>query len=173
MENITQARLVKTELSFSRLIQKLRGCWWHQWEKMLVKGTLNYQFKYNYKDYWNVFFFWGGGNSSYELRNLLTGWKGSTTDILEICLRFWIKIRLPLCHVTHTELDCSQAEKSCCAEVVVSSIVTFSEFFDYIVFIIAHELQVFSQCKRQEETFFCQYFSPLKKIWLSHTRSHI
>lgn len=172
MENITQARLVKIELSFSRLIQKLRGCWWHQWEKMLVKGTLNYQFKYNYKDYWNVFFF-GGGNSSYELRNLLTGWKGSTTDILEICLRFWIKIRLPLCHVTHTELDCSQAEKSCCAEVFVSSIVTFSEFFDYIVFIIAHELQVFSQCKRQEETFFCQYFSPLKKIWLSHTRSHI
>ena len=174
MENITQARLVKIELSFSRLIQKLRGCWWHQWEKMLVKGTLNYQFKYNYKDYWNVFFFLGGGgNSSYEHRNLLTGWKGSTTDILEICLRFWIKIRLPLCHVTHTELDCSQAEKSCCAEVVVSSIVTFSEFFDYIVFIIAHELQVFSQCKRQEETFFCQYFSPLKKIWLSHTRSHI
>ena len=61
MENITQARLVKIELSFSRLIQKLRGCWWHQWEKMLVKGTLNYQFKYNYKDYWNVFFFGGGG----------------------------------------------------------------------------------------------------------------
>ena len=177
MENITQARLVKIELSFSRLIQKLRGCSWHQWEKMLVKGTLNYQFKYNYKDYWNVFF-WGGGNSSYELRNLLTGWKGSTTDILEICLRFWIKIRLPLCHVTHTELDCSQAEKSCCAEVVMSSIVTFSEFFDYIVFIIAHELRLFSQHKRQEEnpsveTFFCQYFSPLKKIWLSRTRSHI
>ena len=42
-----------------------------------------------YKEYWNVFFFfWGGGDSSYELRNLLTGWKGSTTDILEICLRF-------------------------------------------------------------------------------------
>ena len=40
-----------------------------------------------YKEYWNVFF-WGGGNSSYELRNLLTGWKGSTSDILEICLRF-------------------------------------------------------------------------------------
>lgn len=42
-----------------------------------------------YKEYWNVSFFLGGGvNSSYELRNLLTGWKGSTTDILEICLRF-------------------------------------------------------------------------------------
>ena len=44
-----------------------------------------------YKEYWNVFFFFfggGGENSSYELRNLLTGWKGSTTDILEICLRF-------------------------------------------------------------------------------------
>ena len=54
-----------------------------------MKGTLNYQFKYNYKEYWNVFFFLGGGgNSSYELRNLLTGWKGSITDILEICLRF-------------------------------------------------------------------------------------
>lgn len=51
----------------------------------------------------------------------------------------------------------------------MSSIVTFSEFFDYIVFIIAHELRLFSQRKRQEdltsvETFFCQYFSPLKKI---------
>ena len=51
----------------------------------------------------------------------------------------------------------------------MSSIVTFSEFFDYIVFIIAHELRLFSQCKRQEEnpsveTFFCQYFSPIKKI---------
>ena len=133
-----------------------------------------------YKEYWNVFFFFwgGGGNSSYELRNLLTGWKGCTTDILKICIRFWIKYKLPLCHVTHTELDCSQAEKSCCAEVVMSSIVTFSEFFDYIVFIIAHELRLFSQRKRQEdltsvETFFCQYFSPLKKIWLSHTRSHI
>lgn len=41
-----------------------------------------------YKEYWNVFFFFGGGDSSYELRNLLTGWKGSTTDNLEICLRF-------------------------------------------------------------------------------------
>lgn len=51
----------------------------------------------------------------------------------------------------------------------MSSIVTFSEFFDYIVVIIAHELRLFSQHKRQEEnpsveTFFCQYFSPLKKI---------
>ena len=42
-----------------------------------------------YKEYWNVFFFFGGGGDrEYELRNLLTGWKGSTTDILEICLRF-------------------------------------------------------------------------------------
>ena len=42
-----------------------------------------------YKEYWNVFFFFGGGgNSLYELWNLLTGWKGSTTDNLEICLRF-------------------------------------------------------------------------------------
>lgn len=51
----------------------------------------------------------------------------------------------------------------------MSSIVTFSEFFDYIVFIIAHELRLFGRRKRQEEnpsveTFFCQYFSPLKKI---------
>ena len=54
-----------------------------------MKGTLNYQFKY-IKSIRMFFFFWGGGggNSSYELRNLLTGWKGSTTDILEICLRF-------------------------------------------------------------------------------------
>ena len=173
MENITQAKLVKIELSFSRLIQKLRGCWWHQWEKMLVKGTLNYQFKY-IKSIGMFFFLGGGGNSSYELRNLLTGWKGCTIDILKICIRFWIKYKLPLCHVTHTELDCSQAEKSCCAEVVMSSIVTFSEFFDYIVFIIAHELRLFSQSiLTSVETFFCQYFSPLKKIWLSHTRSHI
>ena len=49
-----------------------------------MKGKLSVKI---YKEYWNVFF-WGGGNSSYELRNLLTGWKGSTTDILEICLRF-------------------------------------------------------------------------------------
>ena len=43
-----------------------------------------------YKEYWNVFFFFGGGggNSSYELRNLLTGWKGCTTDVLKICIRF-------------------------------------------------------------------------------------
>lgn len=53
-----------------------------------MKGTLNYQFKYikSIGMFW--FFLGGGGNSSYELRNLLTGWKGSTTDILEICLRF-------------------------------------------------------------------------------------
>ena len=52
-----------------------------------MKGTLNYQFKYIKSI--GMFFFWGGGgNSSYELRNLLTGWKGSPTDILEICLRF-------------------------------------------------------------------------------------
>ena len=56
MENITQARLVKIELSFSRLIQKLRGCWWHQWEKMLVKGKLSVKI---YKEYWNVFFLGG------------------------------------------------------------------------------------------------------------------
>ena len=59
MENITEAKLVKIELSFSRLIQKLRGCWWHQWEKMLVKGTLNYQFKYIKSI--GMFFFLRGG----------------------------------------------------------------------------------------------------------------
>ena len=53
-----------------------------------MKGTLNYQFKY-IKSIGMFFFFWGGGgNSLYELWNLLTGWKGSTTDNLEICLRF-------------------------------------------------------------------------------------
>ena len=53
-----------------------------------MKGTLNYQFKYIKSIGMFFFFFGGGGDSSYELRNLLTGWKGSTTDILEICLRF-------------------------------------------------------------------------------------
>ena len=54
-----------------------------------MKGTLNYQFKYIKSIGMFFFFFLGGGvNSSYELRNMLTGWKGSTTDILEICLRF-------------------------------------------------------------------------------------
>ena len=53
-----------------------------------MKGTLNYQFKYIKSIGMFFFFFGGGGDSSYEIRNLLTGWKGSTTDILEICLRF-------------------------------------------------------------------------------------
>ena len=47
-----------------------------------MKGTLNYQFKYIKSIGMFFFFFGGGGNSSYELRNLSTGWKGSTTDIL-------------------------------------------------------------------------------------------
>lgn len=51
----------------------------------------------------------------------------------------------------------------------MSSIVTFSEFFDYIVFIIAHELRLFSQRKRQEdltsvEPFSVSIFPPLRKF---------
>ena len=53
-----------------------------------MKGTLNYQFKYIKSIGMFFFFLGGGGNSSYELRNLLTGWKGCTIDILKICIRF-------------------------------------------------------------------------------------